>query len=120
MEYNGGINIKNNKGEKIMKKIIKSLSVLLLVVAVMFLVGCQTQNLNFGKKLVKVGGMVDILVELDSNNSDVGVMDSIMAGYYINEEYKGKLMIVPDLELANEVAGNGEVEFFFFSFLLGI
>ncbi len=88
-----------------MKKIIKSLSVLLFVVAVAFLAGCGSQNLNFGKKLVKVGGMVDILVELDSKTSDVGVMDSIMAGYYINEEYKGKLMIIPDLELANEEYG---------------
>lgn len=88
-----------------MKKIIRSLSVLLFVVAVAFLTGCGSQNLNFGKKLVKVGGMVDILVELDSKTSDVGVMDSIMAGYYINEEYKGKLMIIPDLELANEEYG---------------
>ena len=88
-----------------MKKIIKSLSVLLFVVAVAFLAGCGSQNLNFGKKLVKVGGMVDILVELDSKTSDVGVMDSIMAGYYINEEYKGKLMIIPDLELADEEYG---------------
>ena len=88
-----------------MKKIMKSLSVLLFVVAVAFLVGCGSQKLNFGKELVKVGGMVDILVELDSKTSDVGVMDSIMAGYYINEEYKGKLMIIPDLELANEEYG---------------
>ena len=88
-----------------MKKIIKSLSILLFVVAVAFLAGCGSQNLNFGKKLVKVGGMVDILVELDSKTSDVGVMDSIMAGYYINEEYKGKLMIIPDLELADEEYG---------------
>lgn len=88
-----------------MKKIMKSLSVLLFVVAVAFLVGCGSQKLYFGKELVKVGGMVDILVELDSKTSDVGVMDSIMAGYYINEEYKGKLMIIPDLELANEEYG---------------
>ena len=88
-----------------MTKIFKSLSVLLFVVAVAFLSGCGSQNLNFGKELVKVGGMVDILVELDSKTSDVGVMDSIMAGYYINEEYKGKLMIIPDLELANEEYG---------------
>lgn len=88
-----------------MKNIIRSLSVLLFVIAAILLVGCGSQNLKFGKKLVKVGGMVDILVELDSNNSDVGVMDSIMAGYYINEEYKGKLMIIPDLELANEEYG---------------
>ena len=88
-----------------MKSVIKSLSFILLVVCTVLLVGCGSQELNFGKKLVKVNGMVDILVELDSKTSDVGVMDSIMAGYYINEQYKGKLMIVPDLELANEEYG---------------
>ena len=88
-----------------MKRIIKSLSIVLLFVVVMFASACSTQKLKFGKELVKVGGMVDILVELDSKTSDIGVMDSIMAGYYINEEYKGKLMIIPDLELANEEYG---------------
>lgn len=88
-----------------MKRIIKSLSIVLLFVVLMFASACSTQKLKFGKELVKVGGMVDILVELDSKTSDIGIMDSIMAGYYINEEYKGKLMIIPDLELANEEYG---------------
>ena len=88
-----------------MKIIFKSLSIVLLFVVVMFASACSTQKLKFGKELVKVGGMVDILVELDSKTSDIGIMDSIMAGYYINEEYKGKLMIIPDLELANEEYG---------------
>ena len=69
------------------------------------LVGCSKEELNFGKEVVKVDGMVDILVELSSKNSDVGVMDSIMAGYYINAQYKDKLMIVPDLTLADEEYG---------------
>lgn len=77
----------------------------LLVLIMMFMVGCGENNLKFGKKLVKVNGMVDILVELNSKNSDVGVMDSIMAGYYINEQYKDKLMIVPNLSLADEEYG---------------
>ena len=88
-----------------MKKVIKSLCVLLLFVSISFMIACSSQELKFGKELVKVDGMVDILVELDSKTSDVGVMDSIMAGYYINEEYKGELMIIPDLELANEKYG---------------
>lgn len=88
-----------------MKKIIKSLCVLLLFISISFMIACSTQELKFGKELVKVDGMVDILIELDSKTSDVGVMDSIMAGYYINEEYKGELMIIPDLELANEKYG---------------
>lgn len=88
-----------------MKKVIKSLCVLLLFISISFMIACSSQELKFGKELVKVDGMVDILVELDSKTSDVGVMDSIMAGYYINEEYKGELMIIPDLELANEKYG---------------
>ena len=88
-----------------MKKVIKSLCVLLLFISISFMVGCSSQELKFGKELVKVDGMVDILIELDSKTSDVGVMDSVMAGYYINEEYKGELMIIPDLELANEKYG---------------
>ena len=83
----------------------KKLLVLLVLVMMFVMVGCGNNNLKFGKDLVKVGGMVDILLELDSKNSDVGVMDSIMAGDYINEQYKAKLMIVPDLELANEEYG---------------
>lgn len=79
------------------------LVVLFLLMFVM--VGCGNDDLNFGKKLVKADGMVDILVELESKNSDVGVMDSIMAGYYINQQYKDKLMIVPDLTLADEEYG---------------
>lgn len=88
-----------------MKKVIKSLCMLLLFISISFMIACSSQELKFGKELVKVDGMVDILVELDSKTSDVGVMDSIMAGYYINEEYKGELMIIPDLELANEKYG---------------
>lgn len=88
-----------------MKKVIKSLCVLLLFISISFMIACSSQELKFGKELVKVDGMVDILIELDSKTSDVGVMDSIMAGYYINEEYKGELMIIPDLELADEKYG---------------
>ena len=83
----------------------KKLCLLLLVLVAIFMTGCGGQDLNFGKKLVKVDGMTKILVELESKTSDVGVMDSIMAGYYINAEYKGKLMIVPDLVLADECYG---------------
>lgn len=84
-----------------MKKIIS----LLLCIMLVLLVGCGKEKLNFGKEIVKVDGMVDILVELESKNSDVGVMDSIMAGYYINEQYKDKLMIIPNLTLADEEYG---------------
>ena len=83
----------------------KKICLFLLVLVAIFMTGCGGNDLNFGKELVKVDGMTKILVELESKTSDVGVMDSIMAGYYINEEYKGKLMIVSDLVLADETYG---------------
>ena len=82
--------------------------ILTLIIAVIFgllVSGCSKEKLNFGKELVKVDGMIDILTELQSKNSDVGVMDSIMAGYYINKQYSDKLMIIPDLELSDEKYG---------------
>lgn len=82
--------------------------ILTLMIAVIFgllVSGCSKEKLNFGKELVKVDGMIDILTELQSKNSDVGVMDSIMAGYYINKQYSDKLMIIPDLELSDEKYG---------------
>lgn len=85
-----------------MKKILTLIIVLILG---FFVVGCNDEKLKFGKELVKVDGMIDILTELQSKNSDVGVMDSIMAGYYINKQYSEKLMIVPNLELSDEKYG---------------
>lgn len=83
----------------------KKISVLLVLFIMLFLTGCKGETLNFGKDLVKVNGMVDILTELDTKSSDVGIMDSIMAGYYINEQYKGKLTIVKDVVVAEEEYG---------------
>ena len=82
-----------------MKKI---LTVMIAIIFGLLVSGCSKEKLNFGKELVKVDGMIDILTELQSKNSDVGVMDSIMAGYYINKQYSDKLMIIPDLELSDE------------------
>ena len=82
--------------------------ILTLMIAVIFgllVSGCSKEKLNFGKELVKVDGMIDILTELQSKNSDVGVMDSIMSGYYINKQYSDNLMIIPDLELSDEKYG---------------
>lgn len=85
-----------------MKKI---LTVMIAIIFGLLVSGCSKEKLNFGKELVKVDGMIDILTELQSKNSDVGVMDSIMAGYYINKQYSDKLMIIPDLELSDEKYG---------------
>lgn len=83
----------------------KKFGILLVLVLTLLLTSCKGEELNFGKELVKVNGMVDILTELDTKSSDVGIMDSIMAGYYINQQYKGKLTIVKDVVVAEEEYG---------------
>lgn len=76
------------------------------LLACVTLVGCA-QNLNFGKTLVKVDSMVDILTELTAGSSDVGIMDSIMANYYLSMDttYGNSLMVIPDLILSQEQYG---------------
>ena len=41
----------------------KKVCLVLLLMLMFVLVGCNNEELNFGKKVVKVDGMVDILVE---------------------------------------------------------
>ncbi len=83
-------------------KSIKSLGLM----AAITLVGCS-QNLNFGRSLVKVDSMVDILTELTAGTSDVGIMDSIMANYYMSMDsnYGNSLMVIPNLVLSQEQYG---------------
>ena len=83
-------------------KSIKSLGLM----AAITLVGCS-QNLNFGRLLVKVDSMVDILTELTAGTSDVGIMDSIMANYYMSMDsnYGNSLMVIPNLVLSQEQYG---------------
>ena len=83
----------------------RKISILLVLLLTLLLTSCKGEELNFGKDLVKVNGMVDILTELDTKSSDVGIMDSIMAGYYINQQYKGKLTIVKDVVVVEEEYG---------------
>ncbi len=83
----------------------RKISILLVLLLTLLLTSCKGEELNFGKDLVKVNGMVDILTELDTKSSDVGIMDSIMAGYYINQQYKDKLTIVKDVVVAEEEYG---------------
>ena len=51
--------------------------------------------------------MIDILTELTSKTADVGIMDSIMANYYltINPTYASQLQLVEGLVLAEEEYG---------------
>ena len=50
---------------------------------------------------------MDVLLKLNAKSIDVGVMDSVMAGYYMSKDttYANSLMIVEDLILATEQYG---------------
>lgn len=86
-----------------MKKILCTI----VMAGILFLAACGGEKLNFGKKLIKVNTMTDILTELKAKTSDVGIMDSIMAGYYMSKDnnFNKSLMIVDGLVLDTEEYG---------------
>ena len=65
------------------------------------------ESLLIGKTYAPQTAQSDVLLQLQSGNIDVGVMDSIMAGYYMSQDsaYSESLMIVEDLTLATEQYG---------------
>lgn len=84
----------------------KLLVVCLMFIAGLFMVGCNSEELNFGKELLKIDSQLNVLTQLDKGTVDVGVIDSVMAGYYTNTgDFKDKLVIVEDLVLATEEYG---------------
>ncbi len=88
-----------------MKKII-SLA-LALIMCVFTLASCGKEELQFGKEYRALDGQMDVLLQLNSGSVDVGIMDSIMAGYYMSQDtkYSNSLMIVEGLDLATEQYG---------------
>ena len=82
-----------------MKKLFSLLlAVVMLFSCVMALASCG-QELAFGKEFKPAKDQVTVLFELNAKTIDVGVMDSIMAGYYMSQDttYANALMIVPNL-----------------------
>ena len=92
-----------------MKKIIALVLALIMMatVAVGFTSCGQNEDLNFGKEYSPLSAQIDVLLQLNTKSVDVGVMDSIMAGYYMSQDtkYANSLMIVEDLTLATEQYG---------------
>ena len=91
-----------------MKKILAlALALLLLVGATVSFTSCG-EKLQFGKKYSALSSQMDVLAQLNSKSIDVGIMDSIMAGYYLSQEdsdYYGKLMIVDGVDFEAEQYG---------------
>ena len=91
-----------------MKKIVSLILALALCLCVMLsFTSCGGEELNFGKEYKAIKSQVDVLLELNAKSIDVGVMDSIMAGYYMTQDstYASSLMIIEDLALATEQYG---------------
>lgn len=91
-----------------MKKLVSVIAIVLtIVVMATVLVSCSGDDLNFGKELVKTDDMITVLTELTAGTADVGIMDSIMAGYYMSQDtnYANTLMIIENLTLAEEQYG---------------
>ena len=91
-----------------MKKLLTlALAILMVVSCVATLASCSKQDLNFGKSFTPMDAQMDVLVGLNAKTIDVGVMDSVMAGYYMSQDttYSNSLMIVEGLTLATEQYG---------------
>ena len=91
-----------------MKKILcLALALIMTLSAVFVLSSCSKEELLIGKQYNALTGQTDVLVQLNSGSIDVGVMDSIMAGYYMSQDsaYSDSLMIVENLTLATEQYG---------------
>ena len=88
-----------------MKKIL-ALTLALIMCILCFSACGASEDLKIGKQYNALSGQTDVLVQLNSGSIDVGVMDSIMAGYYMNEDSAyTDLMVVENLTLATEQYG---------------
>ena len=91
-----------------MKKILSLALALVMMMSAMFVLSsCGDNNMKIGKQYNPLTSQTDVLVQLNAGSIDVGVMDSIMAGYYMSQDsaYSDTLMIVEDLSLATEQYG---------------
>lgn len=80
------------------KKILTVFIVAVMALAlVLSLAGCS--------QYAKLPDQVSVLTELRSNSSDVGILDSVMANYYINKDEAYSDLMVLDIALAEEEYG---------------
>ncbi len=67
------------------------LAIVMVLAMAVSMVGCKQEvKLDFGKELVGVTSQLDALLGLKKGDADIAVIDSVMAGYYMNqtEEFK--------------------------------
>ena len=91
-----------------MKRILTiALAVLMIAGCVLSFASCSKEDLKFGKSFTPAEDQMSVLMALNAKTIDVGVMDSVMAGYYMSQdtEFANSLMIVEGLTLATEQYG---------------
>ena len=91
-----------------MKKILSLMLALVICVGSLFaLVGCGGPELYFGKEYRDLDSQMDVLLQLNTKSVDVGVMDKIMAGYYMSQDtkYSSSLMVLDLFEDSSEQYG---------------
>ena len=91
-----------------MKKLLTlALAAIMIFGCVFSFTSCSSQDLYFGDEFKPISSQKDLLTQLKAKSIDVGVMDSIMAGYYMSLETDttNALMIVEGLTLATEQYG---------------
>ena len=67
-----------------MKKVVSL--VLALIMCIFVFASCSKNDLQFGKEYRELSSQMDVLLQLNAGSIDVGVMDSIMAGYYMSKD----------------------------------
>ncbi len=87
-----------------MKKLLALTLALVMLVAA--LVSCSGQDLKFGKEYVAADTQMNVLVQLNAKSVDVGIMDSVMANYYLTQDttYANALALA-NITLAEEEYG---------------
>lgn len=93
-----------------MKKRTKMIGAALLATSLLGAVACggSGDELAIGKEFIAADTQLDALVKLDTGYADVAVIDSVMAGYYMNDSgstYASKMQVVDGLVLATESYG---------------
>ena len=91
-----------------MKKVIITIMAVALVLScVVGMAACSKTEYLFGKETIADNAQMDIFTGMTNGSADIGVMDSIMAGYYMNNsDYKNTMEMLP-FYLSEEEYGIG-------------
>ena len=75
-----------------------ALAILMIASCAVCFASCSQYEMKFGKDFSPLDSQMDVLMGLNAKSIDVGVMDSVMAGYYMSQDsdYSDSLMIVED------------------------